>query len=100
MSLRKAEWQCLIITPPGFKVPKGMDPEDLREIAPEDLPPPGSRGGPEDIAAPFTGAGLEAIKNVKNSNLIVDDIVNKIYLNAGVCRKCSTRSQEQMLESF
>ena len=50
----------------------------------DDLPPPGSRGGPDDIAAPFTGAGLEAIKNVKGSNLIVDDIVNKIYLNAGV----------------
>ena len=50
----------------------------------DDVPPPGSRGGPEDIAAPFTGAGLEAIKNVKGSNLIVDDIVNKIYLNAGV----------------
>ena len=49
-----------------------------------DLPPPGSRGGPDDIAAPFTGAGLEAIKNVKGSNLIIDDIVNKIYLNAGV----------------
>ena len=46
-----------------------------------DLPPPGARGGPEDIAAPFTGAGLEAIKNVKGSNLIVDDIVNKIYLD-------------------
>ena len=57
----------------------------------DDLPPPGSRGGPDDIAAPiesdaatFTGTGLEAIKNVKGSNLIVDDIVNKIYLNAGV----------------
>ena len=50
----------------------------------DDVPPPGSRGGADDIAAPFTGAGLEAIKNVKNSNLIVDDIVNKIYLNAGV----------------
>jgi len=50
----------------------------------DDLPPPGSRGEPEDIAAPFSGAGLEAIKNVKGSNLIVDDIVNKIYLNAGV----------------
>ena len=49
-----------------------------------DLPPPGSRGEPDDIAAPFSGAGLEAIKNVKGSNLIVDDIVNKIYLNAGV----------------
>ena len=49
-----------------------------------DLPPPGSRGGPDDIAAPFSGAGLEAIKNVKNNNLIVNDLVNKIYLNAGV----------------
>ena len=50
----------------------------------DDLPPPGSRGGPDDIAAPFSGAGLEAIKNVKGSNLIVNDLVNKIYLNAGV----------------
>jgi hypothetical protein len=57
---------------------------DILDAEGIDLPPPGSRGGPEDIAAPFTGAGLEAIKNVKNSNLIVDDIVNKIYLNAGV----------------
>ena len=31
-----------------------------------------------------TGQGLELIKNVKNNNLIVDDLVNKIYLNAGV----------------
>ena len=65
----------------------------------DDLPPPGSRGGPDDIAQPTvsaeetiknleasapTGAGLEAIKNVKNNNLIVNDIVDKIYLNAGV----------------
>jgi hypothetical protein len=57
---------------------------DILDAEGIDLPPPGSRGGPEDIAAPFTGAGLEAIKNVKGSNLIVDDIVNKIYLNAGV----------------
>ena len=65
----------------------------------DDLPPPGSRGGPDDIAQPTvsaeetiknleasapTGAGLEAIKNVKGSNLIVNDIVDKIYLNPGV----------------
>jgi len=63
-----------------------------------DLPPPGSRGEPGDVAAPFasaeetitnlakapTGEGLEAIKNVKNNNLIINDLVNKIYLNAGV----------------
>ena len=65
---------------------RNLDQEGLMSLreAAEDLPPPGSRGGPDDIAAPFTGAGLEAIKNVKGSNLIVDDIVNKIYLNAGV----------------
>ena len=73
---------------------KGLDKkglESLRFMA-DDLPPPGSRGGSDDISAPlmsdaeapFTGAGLEAIKNVKNNNLIVNDIVNKIYLNAGV----------------
>ena len=50
----------------------------------DDLPPPGSRGGPEDIAAPFTGAGLEALKNAKNKDLIMNDVLNKIYLNAGV----------------
>ena len=73
-----------------------------------DLPPPGSRGEPGDISAPFvsaeetiknlakaegvdaaetilpTGKGLEALKNVQNNNLIVNDLVNKIYLNAGV----------------
>ena len=60
--------------------------DEIDNLAPSDpdLPPPGSRGGPEDIAAPFSGAGLEAIKNVKNNNLIVNDLVNKIYLNAGV----------------
>ena len=65
---------------------QGVDPRDtiLPSSMIDDLPPPGSRGGPEDIAAPFTGAGLEAIKSVKNNSLIVDDIVNKIYLNAGV----------------
>jgi len=63
-----------------------------------DLPPPGSRGEPGDVSAPFasaeetitnlskspTGKGLEALKNVQNNNLIVNDLVNKIYLNAGV----------------
>ena len=69
----------------GDDIPRGVGVQRVPadEIV-DDLPPPGSRGGPDDIAAPFTGAGLEAIKNVKGSNLIVNDIVNKIYLNAGV----------------
>jgi len=73
---------------------KGLDKEGLESLRymADDLPPPGSRGGSEDIAgptlsdanAPFTGEGLEQIKNVKNNNLIINDIVDKIYLNAGV----------------
>jgi hypothetical protein len=70
----------------------GLDKAGLMSLrAADDLPPPGSRGGPDDIAAPiesdaatFTGEGLESIKNVKGTNLIIDDIVDKIYLNAGV----------------
>ncbi len=82
MSLREAE---SYYNRPGFKTPKGMDPEDLREIAPEDLPPPGSRGGADDIAAPFTGAGLESLKKVQNfDRTIGDDLVNKVYDMAGV----------------
>ena len=55
---------------------------NLDEI--DNIPPLGSRGGPDDIAAPFSGSGLEALKNVKNNDLIMNDVVNKIYLNAGV----------------
>ena len=67
-------------------LPEGVDPRDtiLPSRMADDLPPPGSRGGPDDIAAPFSGAGLEAIKNVKGSDLIVNDLVNTIYKNAGV----------------
>ena len=81
--------------------------ESLRAMA-DDLPPPGSRGGPDDISAPVasaeetiknlaksegvdpretilpTGEGLELLRDVKNKDLILNDVVNKIYLNAGV----------------
>ena len=81
----------------------------LRSMA-DDLPPPGSRGGADDIAAPVqsadevfknmadaegvdvaetilpTGAGLEAIKNVKNLGRVGDDIVDNIYEMAGVTK--------------
>ena len=69
-------------------LPEGVAVEDtiLPSRVADDLPPPGSRGGPEDIAAPFSGAGLEAIKNVKGTNLIINDIVDTIYMNAGVSK--------------
>ena len=39
-------------------VPEGVDPRDtiLPSSMIDDLPPPGSRGGPDDIAAPFASA--------------------------------------------
>ena len=78
---------------------RNLDKEGLMSLRMgDDLPPPGSRGGPEDIAAPTvsaeetianiaqspTGEGLELLKNVKNNNLIINEVVDKIYLNAGV----------------
>jgi len=88
---------------------RNLDQEGLMSLRMgDDLPPPGSRGGPDDIAAPTqsadetfrnmakaegvdvgetilpTGKGLEAIKNVQNNNLIVNELVDTIYLNAGV----------------
>ena len=64
---------------------RNLDKEGLMSLRMgDDLPPPGSRGGPDDIAAPFSGSGLEALKNVKNNDLIMNDVLNKIYLNAGV----------------
>jgi len=106
MSLREAE-SMSYYNRPGFKVPKGMDPEDLREIAPEDVKPidevqnftkskedvvqdlvdrkfgKGYFDTVDDVSAP-TGAGLEAIKSVKNNSLIVDDLVDKVYQMSGV----------------
>jgi len=89
----------------------GLDKEGLMSLRQaDDLPPPGSRGGADDIAAPIqsadetfrnmakaegvnvedtilpTSKGLEALKNVQNNNLIIDDLVDTIYLNAGVSK--------------
>ena len=65
-SLRESE-SMSYYNRPGFKVPKGMDPEDLREIAPEDLPPIGSRGGADDIAAPVQDAET-TIRNLEKQD--------------------------------
>jgi len=68
-------------------LPEGVDPRDtiLPSSMIDDLPPPGSRGGPDDIAAPFTGEGLESLKKVMNvDKTIGDDLVNRVYDMAGV----------------
>jgi hypothetical protein len=64
------------------------------------MPPKGSRGGPDDIAAPFgvdlpegidaaetilpTGAGLEALKTVRNNDVVAKALADKVYEIAGV----------------
>ena len=90
---------------------RGLDQEglmSLRAMA-DDLPPPGSRGGADDIAGPTvsaeetiknlaksegvdaaetilpTGSGLESLKRVQNfDKTIGDDLVNTVYDMAGV----------------
>ena len=50
-------------------VPEGVDPRDtiLPSSMIDDLPPPGSRGGPDDIAAPVQSAE-ETIKNLERQD--------------------------------
>ena len=110
MPAKKRFFKGVEIKDPTFdeNLPFDSDAEKLAEIKmsneafEQSLPPPGSRGGPDDIAAPFevdlpkdidiretilpTGAGLEALKNVKNNNLIINDLVDKIYDMAGVAK--------------
>ena len=50
-------------------LPEGVDPRDtiLPSRVADDLPPPGSRGGPDDIAAPVQSAE-ETIKNLEKQD--------------------------------
>ena len=74
---------------------EGLDKAGLMSLrAADDLPPPTqsadetfkymARAEGGDRSA--TGAGLESIKNVQNNNLIVNELVDTIYLNAGVTK--------------
>jgi len=94
---------------------RGLTQEGLESLRSQvDIPPPGSRGGADDIAAPVasaeetfrntqstlreqlnrlnetgapTGAGLESLKKVQNfDRTIGDDLVNKVYDMAGVSK--------------
>jgi len=53
--------------------------DDFLKSRTDDVPFPEVENTPA-----FTGAGLEAIKSVKNNSLIVDDLVNKVYQMSGV----------------
>jgi hypothetical protein len=53
--------------------------DDFLKSRTDDVPFPEVENTPA-----FTGAGLEAIKSVKNNSLIVDDLVDKVYQMSGV----------------
>ena len=65
----------------GNPAMKEVMQEDIRALQDDiDLP---EGVDPRDTILP-TGAGLEAIKSVKNNSLVVDDLVDKIYQMSGV----------------
>jgi len=102
MSLREAE-SMSYYNRPGFKVPKGMDPEDLREIAPDDLPPPGSRGGPDDIAAPVEQgfAGFErTIRELAKSDPELAKQFRTVMTNKGDVPAKRSSAREFLLEAL
>src|SRR6056300_1648792 len=59
---------------------KNLDKEGLMSLRKDNVPFPEV----EDYMSAPTGAGLEAIKSVKNNSLIVDDLVDKVYQMSGV----------------
>ena len=74
---------------------EGLDKAGLMSLrAADDLPPPTQSADEtfrnmaraEGVDRSPTGAGLESIKNVQNNNLIVNELVDTIYLNAGVTK--------------
>jgi hypothetical protein len=66
----------------GFQMPKNINKEALREMSPDDIAD--LQGvDPRETILP-SGEGLELLRGVKNKELILNDVVNKIYLNAGV----------------
>ena len=73
---------------------EGLDKAGLMSLrAADDLPPTQSAdetfrnmARAQGVDRSPTGAGLESIKNVQNNNLIVNELVDTIYLNAGVTK--------------
>jgi len=59
-----------------INLPEGVDPRDtiLPSRMIDDLPPPGSRGGPDDIAAPFQSAE----ETIRKLNIQDPDLANQV----------------------
>ena len=74
-----------------INLPEGVDPRDtiLPSRMIDDLPPPGSRGGPDDIAAPFQDAE-ETIKQLRIQDPDLADQVKKM-MDKGIMSTVTNR---------
>jgi len=82
-------------------LPEGVDPRDtiLPSRMINDLPPPGSRGGPEDIAAPFQDAET-TIKNLEAQEAGLGAQFKNIVTNKGDVPGKRASAREFLVEAL
>ena len=79
---------------------KEIDPNDFKKLVQNmDLPPPGSRGGPEDIAAPFQSAD-ETIANLEKQDSGLAAQFKLMTSNKGEIPAKRSSSREFLLEAL
>ena len=84
-----------------INLPEGVDPRDtiLPSRMIDDLPPPGSRGGPDDIAAPFQSAD-ETIANLEKQDAGLAAQFKLMTSNQGEIPAKRSSSREFLLEAL
>ena len=82
-------------------LPEGVDPRDtiLPSSMIDDLPPPGSRGGPEDIAAPLQDAET-TIRNLEAQEAGLGAQFKNIVTNKGDIPSKRTAAREFLVEAL
>ena len=85
----------------NIDVPKGVDPRDtiLPSSMIDDLPPPGSRGGPNDIAAPFASAD-ETIRNLEKQDPELAAQFKNLMTNRGDAPSKRASAREFLVEAL
>ena len=85
----------------NIDVPKGVDPRDtiLPSSMIDDLPPPGSRGGPNDIAAPFQDAET-TIRNLEKQDPELAAQFKNIISNQGGNPSKRATAREFLVEAL
>lgn len=88
-------------------LPEGVDPRDtiLPSRMIDDLPPPGSRGGPDDIAAPVQQYSnevdaLETMVTNRAGNDFIAGYVTELYKNAGAVSAADVAKKRAAARTF